>query len=205
MSNSEVTAMSLATHTQPDPKDIAQAYKGLRQSLMGFLRHQVTDPAVAEDLLHEVFLKALHAMQRGDSPTNLTGWLYTIARNSVIDYYRAKRPSDPLPDDLVAAVSDDNLVEQDLARCLRPLTETLPPLYRNTLLATDFDGLTMQVLATQEGVSLSAIKSRASRGRKLLRQNVLACCKVDVSSSGEVLDFHANVQTPPCNPSDGCH
>nr|WP_315487827.1 sigma-70 family RNA polymerase sigma factor [uncultured Rhodoferax sp.] len=197
--------MSLATHTQPDPTDIAQAYKGLRQSLMGFLRHQVTDPAVAEDLLHEVFLKALHAMQRGDSPTNLTGWLYTIARNSVIDYYRAKRPSDPLPDDLVAAVSDDNLVEQDLARCLRPLTETLPPLYRNTLLATDFDGMTMQFLATQEGVSISAIKSRASRGRKLLRQNVLACCKVDVSSSGEVLDFHANVQTPPCHPSDGCH
>lgn len=39
----------------------------------------------------------------------------------------------------------DNLVEQDLARCLKPLTQSLPPLYRNTLLATDFEGHTMQI------------------------------------------------------------
>ena len=196
--------MSLSVKSQPISLDIAQAYHGLRRALLSFLRQQVTDPVVAEDLLHEVFLKALKAMQRGDTPTNLTGWLYMIARNSVIDYYRAKRPSDPLPDDLVATESEDNLTEQDLARCLKPLTQSLPPLYRNTLLATDFEGQAMQVLADQENVSLSAIKSRASRGRKMLKQSLLACCKVDVSSSGQVLDFDVNTQPPMCNQPNGC-
>lgn len=196
--------MSLSVKSQPIPPDIAQAYHGLRRALLSFLRQQVTDPVVAEDLLHEVFLKALKAMQRGDTPTNLTGWLYMIARNSVIDYYRAKRPSDPLPDDLVATESEDNLTEQDLARCLKPLMQSLPPLYRNTLLATDFEGQAMQVLADQENVSLSAIKSRASRGRKMLKQSLLACCKVEVSSSGQVLDFDVSTQPPMCNQSDSC-
>ena len=44
-------------------------------------------------------------------------------------------------------------------------TGQLPDKYRDTLLATDFDGEKMQSVADREGVSLSAIKSRASRGR----------------------------------------
>ena len=186
--------------------DIALAYQGLRHALLGFLRNKVGDNNVAEDLLHEVFLKALSAIERGDSPSNLTGWLYTIARNSVIDYYRTQRPTDPLPEELASPQPDDNLVEQDLARCLQPLTETLPPLYRNTLIATDFGGQTMQVLADQEGVSLSAVKSRASRGRQMLKQRLLACCQVDVSGSGQVLDFATNAQAPasPTGPRCGC-
>lgn len=185
--------------------DIALAYQGLRKALLGFLRKKVGDNIVAEDLLHEVFLKALSAIERGDNPSNLTGWLYSIARNSVIDYYRAKRPTDPLPDELATPQSDDNLVEQDLARCLRPLTESLPPLYRNTLLATDFEGHTMQVIADRENVSLSAIKSRASRGRQMLKQSLLTCCQVDVSQSGQVLDFQPGEKPLSCSADGGCN
>lgn len=189
----------------PLAQDIAMAYQGLRHALLGFLRNKVSDNNVAEDLLHEVFLKALNAIERGDSPYNLTGWLYSIAKNSVIDYYRAKRPTDPLPEDLATPQSDDNLVEQDLARCLKPLTESLPPLYRNTLLATDFDGVTMQAIADRESVSLSAIKSRASRGRQMLKQSLLSCCQVDVSGSGQVLDFHQSDKPSSCKAGTDCN
>lgn len=200
------------TTAQAQPKapdvapDIALAYRSLRHALLGYLRKHVSDSDVAEELLHEVFLKALSAMERGDKPLNLTGWLYTIARNSVIDHYRGKRPSEALPEDLAVPESDDNLVEQDLARCLKPLTESLPPLYRKTLLATDFDGQTMQALADQEEVSLSAIKSRASRGRQMLRQSLLKCCTVEVSSNGQVQDFYANSPPAQCSgPAGSCN
>ncbi|MFY8062207.1 MAG: sigma-70 family RNA polymerase sigma factor [Usitatibacteraceae bacterium] len=193
-----------AIETTPIPLDIAMAYQGLRHALLGFLRKKVSDNDVAEDLLHEVFLKALSAIERGDSPSNFTGWLYSIAKNSVIDYYRAKRPTDPLPDELATPQPEDNVVEQDLARCLKPLTESLPPLYRNTLLATDFEGRTMQVIADQEGVSLSAVKSRASRGRQMLKQSLLTCCQVDVSRSGQVLDFQPSDRSPSCTAGIAC-
>jgi RNA polymerase sigma-70 factor (ECF subfamily) len=193
------------TETPPIPQDIAMAYQGLRHALLGFLRKKVSDNDVADDLLHEVFIKALSAIERGDNPSNLTGWLYSIAKNSVIDYYRAKRPTELLPDDLAMPQSEDNLVERDLARCLKPLTESLPPLYRNTLLATDFEGHAMQVIAERESVSLSAIKSRASRGRQMLKQRLLTCCQVDVSRSGQVLDFQQSEKSPPCAAGAGCN
>jgi RNA polymerase sigma-70 factor, ECF subfamily len=184
--------------TPPIAQDIALAYQGMRHALLGFLRNRVGDKHLAEDLLHEVFSKALHAIERGDTPANLTNWLYAIARNSVIDHYRAKRPTDSLPEDLTAPASEDSVVAQDLALCLRPLTESLPPMYRATLLATDFDGLTMQAMADRERVSLSAIKSRASRGRQILKQRLLSCCQVDVSASGQVLDFRRSEPSVPC-------
>lgn len=201
-----MTVASLETaspNAAPSPQDIALVYQSLRQTLLGFLRKKVSDNTVAEDLLHEVFLKALNAIERGDSPTNLNGWLYSIAKNSVVDYYRAKRPTDPLPDELIAPESDDDLTEQNLARCLKPLTESLPPLYRNTLLAADFEGQTLQLIADRESLSLSAIKSRASRGRQMLKQSLLACCQVDVSQSGQILDFKENAE-PQQNESSGC-
>ena len=194
------TALDTPTATP----DIALAYQGLRQALLGFLRNKVGDNSVAEDLLHDVFLKALSAIERGDSPSNLTGWLYTIAKNSVIDHYRTQRPTDPLPEEQASPQPDDNVVEQDLARCLQPLTETLPPLYRTTLIATNFGGQTMQVLANQEGVSVSAVKSRVSRGRQMLKQRLLACCKVEVSNSGQVLDFASHEPASPGAPCCGC-
>ncbi len=201
-----MTVASLETaspNTAPSPQDIALVYQNLRQALLGFLRKRISDNTVAEDLLHEVFLKTLNAIERGDSPTNLNGWLYSIAKNSVVDYYRTKRPTDPLHDELIAPESDDDLTEQDLARCLKPLTESLPPMYRNTLLAADFEGQTLQLIADRESLSLSAIKSRASRGRQMLKQSLLACCQVDVSQSGQILDFKENAE-PPRNESSGC-
>ena len=185
-------------------KDFAASYQALRRSMLAYLRKQVSDPAVAEDLLQEVFLKALAVGGRGEMPGNLSGWLYAIARNKVIDFYRAKRPMDVLPDDLVADDSGVNFMEQELAECLRPLTEQLPPLYRDTLLATDFNGKTMQSLATEWNVSVSAVKSRASRGRKMLKEKLLMCCHVGLSGTGAVLDYHGHRSVSACCLPGGC-
>ena len=179
------------------PQEVyATQYRALRGSLLRYLRKQVSDPAVAEDLLHEVFVKAIAAGERGELPHNLAGWLYRIARNGVIDWYRAKRPFDALPDDLESESSDEDPTPLALSKCLRPMTEQLPPIYRDTLLAMDFQGRTARDLATEAGLSLSAIKSRASRGRRMLKQRLLACCRVELSATGGVMDFHQQESRP---------
>ncbi len=186
-------------------EDLAKQYQSLRRGMLSYLRKQVTDPAVAEDLLHEVFLKALAADERGDTPTNISGWLYTIARHTVIDFYRAKRPMAALPDDLAMEDPGNNLSEQALAECLRPLIEQLPPLYRETLLAANLHNKTLRAIAAELNVSVSAVKSRASRGRKMLKEKLLACCSIDVSRSGEVVDFHPHHSDSVCAPNKDCH
>lgn len=160
----------------PGPRPLAQAMLESRRALLAFLRRQVGDAALAEDLLHDVFVKALTART---APANPDGWLRTVAATTVADYYRRRRTTEPLADDTPSSPASDTRAHEALAACLRPLADALPPRYRDTLLAVEFGDRSLRELADAEGVSLSAIKSRAARARKMLRERVQDCCTVE--------------------------
>ena len=60
----------------------SEAYRQLRSALLATIWRPVSDPQVAEDLLHDVFAKAVRAMREGRAARNLAGWLHS-ARSSV--------------------------------------------------------------------------------------------------------------------------
>lgn len=113
----------------PGPTDdLGTAFAALRGGLRHYLRKRVSDPAVVEDLVQDVFVKASAAIAANRAPRNLTGWLYAAARTTVADYYRAARPAaialdDALPDPRPA---DDERSHQELATCLRPMISNSP-------------------------------------------------------------------------------
>lgn len=184
-------------------EDLGAAFAALQTSLRNYLRRRVSDPMLVEDLISDVFVKASAAISANRAPNNLTGWLYAAARTTVVDYYRSTRPDtveldENLPDTQHA---NDELLHQELAMCLRPLVQQLPAIYRDTLLATDFEGKTMQTLANEQGLSLSAIKSRTSRARFMLKEKLLDCCHMEMSG-GLVTDYHHRSSSPPCR--GGC-
>jgi RNA polymerase sigma-70 factor (ECF subfamily) len=162
-------------------------YIELHQSLLDWLQQRVNNHTVAEDLLQTIFLKAQQAHQRNDDINHPVAWIYQIARNTVIDYYRQKKMFESITDDLL--VNSEDFIDKSLTQCLRPLILQLPDKYREALLTIDLQEGNMQQLADQEGVSLSAIKSRVSRGRKQLKQQLLDCCQVQLSIHGEIEDF----------------
>lgn len=179
---------------EPAPTtDLGLAFAEVHSRLRSYLRRRVSNHAVAEDLLQDLFVKAMTAINTQRAPGNLVGWLYAAARTTVIDYYRANRTDQiELDEGLVAAESsNDEQSHQELATCLKPLVEKLPPLYRDTLLAIEFEGASLRSIAAAQGLSLSAIKSRASRGRMLLKEKLLACCQVEIAN-GLVQDYHPN-------------
>lgn len=177
------------TAMQRPSEDLGATFARLQHSLRSYLRRHVRDPAVADDLLQEVFVKALASIRAERQLENLTGWLYAVARTTVVDYHRSTRsPNEELDDNIPNVEADDDRLHQELATCLRPLAEQLPPIYRDTLLATDFQGETMRSLAAKQGLSVSAIKSRASRARAMLRDKLLECCHVEISD-GTVVDY----------------
>lgn len=173
-----------------DPgEELGTTFARLKGTLRSHLRHQVQDPALAEDLLQEVFVKALEALRAKRALTHPTAWLYAVARTTVADHFRAQRtPHVELNDDIPEAEPDDAVLHQQLAACLRPFAQQLPAIYRDTLLAADFDGASLASLAVAQGLSVSALKSRAARARKMLREKVLACCEVEFAG-GLVSDY----------------
>jgi RNA polymerase sigma-70 factor (ECF subfamily) len=174
---------------QTSEQDLGVAFSQLQKSLRSFLRRRLPDPARADDLLQDIFVKALTAQRQGRRIDNLTAWLYTTARTTLIDHYRSNK-SQPVPVDeqLVVEIPEDLQFHRELAACMRPFINQLAPLYRDTLVATDLGNETMHSLAQREGVSVSAIKSRAVRARAKLQEKVLACCRVEWAG-GLVSDY----------------
>lgn len=169
---------------------VEEAYRSFRSGLLGFLRANVHDRSLAEDLLHEVFIKVTRALDQGEQPDNLSAWLYRIARNTLIDHYRRQRPVEEVPEDLEAGEPFSLPAEQTLALCLTPFINQLPDKYREALLATAIEGRSVAEWARDTGLSPSAAKTRVSRGRTMLREKVLECCHVEAARSGEVLEYY---------------
>ncbi len=170
-------------------EDLAAAYGTLRRGLLASIRYKVRDAQVAEDLLQDVFVKAAKAVAEDRVPGNLVAWLHQVVRTTVIDHYRASKPeAEPLDEETTHATEAEDLERfQTLATCMQPLVAALPPLYRDAVMAADFQGKSLAHVA--EGVSVSAAKSRVSRGRSLLRERLLQCCTVERTRSGMVEDF----------------
>lgn len=74
-------------------------YREYRQKVHDYIRNRVNSPEDAEDLCSEVFRKAMENMntQRG---TGMSSYIYTITRNTVVDYYRTHRVHAPLTEDI---------------------------------------------------------------------------------------------------------
>lgn len=61
-------------------EDLGATFATLQNSLRNYLRRQVNDPTIAEDLVQDIFVKALTAINANRTPANITGWLYTVAQ-----------------------------------------------------------------------------------------------------------------------------
>jgi len=181
------------------PSTLETIWEAYCIKLQGFLRSRVSDDAEAEDLLQEVFIRVHHHLCCLPQPEKMDSWIYQIARNLVIDYYRRRRDTFELPDDLPA---ESELTEEDpreaLLLSLKEVIHELPEPYRQALLLTEYQGLSQVEMADQLGLSVSGAKSRVQRARDRLRDMILACCHVELDRRGRVMDYYAHCCC--CNP-----
>jgi len=179
----------------------APAWEPLRAELVRFVASRVGDASAADDIVHDVLLRALDQLAGPEPPAHLRAWLYRVTRNAIVDYYRARRPTGELPEEIEAVpVEDEATAERELASCLAPLLGTLPLPYREALTLAEVEGLTQAEIAKREGLSLSGAKSRVQRARKLLRDAIVACCRVEVDRRGGIVGY----QPQPQSACEGC-
>lgn len=176
----------MTTMTEPPttpPATPAQVWRDWQAALRRYVARRVRQPADADDVLHEIFLKIEARLAQLREPGRLAAWLYRIADHAIADHYRSQRPWEALPEDLPhpETVADATAA---LAACLRPMIETLPATYRQAVLWSEIDGLPQREVAERLGISLSGAKSRVQRGRERLRAIVLDCCHVEPDGDG---------------------
>jgi len=164
---------------------VETAWGEYRAELLRFLRHKLGERGQAEDLLQEVFVRAAQHRETFCSLDNRRSWLFKVARNALIDFYRRHRPTQALPEDLgVEPTEQDPL--RALCACLVEQIEALQPAYREALVLSELQGVPQKDVARAQGISLSGAKSRVQRARVSLRDRLVECCRVELDKKGRV-------------------
>ena len=168
-----------------------EVLRSFREGVRGYIRSRVEGDE-AQEIEQEVYLKVHRSLQGGFEPNSVSGWVYSIARNAVIDHYR-RAGSAPGFDALesVELAGDDEpdlpgeeSARQQLAACMRPMVAELPDNYREALEMTVFEGLGQAEAAERAEVSLSGMKSRVQRGRGMLLSKLQRCCELELDGRG---------------------
>ncbi len=158
--------------------------------LRSFIRRRVPNDAIAADLTQETLLKVYRSRSSLKDDTRLDAWLYRIARTTVIDYYRRRRPDDELPDNLSGetAASADRVTIVMMAS-VRHFLRQLPERYREPVRLAEFDGLPLARIALRLNLSLAAAKSRVRRGRLMLKKKLQDCCRLEFDRYGKIIAY----------------
>lgn len=160
---------------QRDEAAWEEIYERHKQGIHRYVYYQVSDAPLAEDLMQEVFLKAVEAIDsfefRGIS---LSAWLYRIARNLIINHYRRQPEQKELTlDECVAASEEDTSAavekrfgQRELWKALGGLTE----LQREVIILKFIEGFSNSEVAHVMGKPEGAIKSLQHRALAALRR-----------------------------------
>lgn len=162
----------------------------LMGSLYSGALRMTRNPADAEDLVQETYLKAYRAFAGFQEGTNLKAWLYRILTNTFINTYRAKkrRPDESDLDEVedlylyrrlggleAAAVgrsAEDELFDHVTDVEVKEALESLPEQFRVAVLLADVEGFSYKEIAEILDIPIGTVMSRLHRGRKGLQKRL---------------------------------
>lgn len=167
---------------------VETAWRDYQKMLFSFIRAKVETEEDAEELLSDVFEKLTITVAKNTVPTNLSAWLYRVAKNRIVDYYRAKKSLQPLPDD-ISVLDDDTNTIKELSNCMLPMIQALPDRYQQPLILSEIEGKKYKDVASELNLTVSAVKSRILRGREKLHNSIASCCIIYRNEAGESIDY----------------
>ena len=144
--------------------------------LRNFIRRRVPDPRDAEDILQDVFCELVEANRLLMPIDHVTGWLFRVARNRNIDFFRKKKPQSftdtaivddddellrledllPSPDGGPEALYARNVLLDELELAI----DELPADQRDAFVAHELEGRSFKQMAAESGVSVNTLLSR---------------------------------------------
>ena len=165
--------------------------------LRGFIRRRVPDAATAEDLTQETLLKVYRSRARVPDTQRLEAWVYRIARNNLVDYYRRHRPTEELPGSVSAEPADEvAALRISVVASMRRFLEEMPEAYREPVRLAELEGLPLAKVALRLGLSLTAVKTRVRRGRIMLKKRLQDCCRFEFDRMGKVIGWERRKPCP---------
>jgi len=150
--------------------DFLRTYDTYANDIYRFCAVKVTNRELAQDLTQEVFMRFWQTVRDGEKLRNERAYLYTLARNLIIDWYRKKKESslDVLTDQGIDFGNDDHKKIEESAQ-MREVLEVINQLdddAREALLLRYVEGFTPKEIAAMSGETANAVSVRINRAIK---------------------------------------
>jgi len=162
-----------------------EVWKLYSDDVKRFIVSKVHETTIADDILQDTFIKVHTKLHTLNDLTKLKSWIFTIARNSIMDHFKkANKTFDFADFESETTVLENVHTEQD---CLQGILQSLPKKYRNPLFLSDIKGLKQADVANQLNQNLPTTKSQIQRARKLIAQGFMDCCGFVLNEQGNLV------------------
>jgi RNA polymerase sigma-70 factor (ECF subfamily) len=173
-----------------DQASFAEQAMPYMSALYAAAMRMTRNPADAEDLLQETYLRAYRGFEGFREGTNLKAWLYRILTNTFINTYRAKkrRPDQVELDDVedfflyrrlggleaadAARTTETEVLESIPDSEVKEALESIPEQFRMAVILADVEGFSYKEIAEILDVPIGTVMSRIHRGRRALQQKL---------------------------------
>jgi RNA polymerase sigma-70 factor, ECF subfamily len=180
-----MTTKAKAGTALADPTDFEREALAQLSSMLAVATRLTRNPAEAEDLVQDTFVKAMRARHQFETGTNMRAWLLRILTNTFINRYRRggleksvlEGPdADPLADGWIGSATMSAMRDPEsvalrpmLEREIREALDELPDEFRLAVLLADVEELSYREIADIMGCPIGTVMSRLHRGRRLLK------------------------------------
>jgi RNA polymerase sigma-70 factor (ECF subfamily) len=177
-----------------DTLDAGRLFEAHHDRIYRYVLHLVRDPAEAEDLTQETFLRAHRRLESLRDLGAVRSWLYRIATHACLDRLRQRKPQISLDGEegahrveSIASVSPSALEaaeRKETSECVQRCLQFLPDRYRALILMHEVYSLTAPEIASLLDVNLNTAKMRLHRARRALEMVMECGCAVSNDACG---------------------
>jgi RNA polymerase sigma-70 factor (ECF subfamily) len=174
--------------------DAGQLFDVYHDRIYRYVLRMVKNPAEAEDLTQDTFLRAYRGHESLRDPQAVRGWLYRIATHACLDRLRQRKLQVSIDtgegaDRVDAVVSKSPSVleiteRKETSACVQRCLDFLPDSYRAVILLHEAHSLTAAEIAELLGVTVMTVKIRLHRARRKLQRIMEYGCAVSKDSRG---------------------
>ena len=152
--------------------DMETLYTQYSSKVTGYVYTRIRNRADAEDLCSDVFEKVQRKLAEFDpAKASVSTWIFTITRNTVIDYYRRSKPTEELDENLSDSLEiDESLLNTETLSELAGALRALPEELRDLIVLRYYDGKPLTEVAQIMGLSYGAVKLRHQSALAKLRK-----------------------------------